>query len=77
MLFGCVRPSWTFGTPYEGDESEVHLSKCDCKVKYVRKGICDLGGMSYKSLYVPKYQTLQYFGYVVKVKHPQMFLFTL
>jgi hypothetical protein len=26
---------------------------------------------------VPKYQTLQYFGYVVKVKHPQMFLFTL
>jgi len=43
----------------------------------VRKGICDLRGMSYKSLYLPKYQTLQYFGYVVKVKHPQMFLFTL
>jgi hypothetical protein len=33
---------------------QVPLGKCDCKAKYVRIGICDLGAISFKSQYLPK-----------------------
>ncbi len=30
------------------------MGKCDCKAKYARRGICDLGATSFKSQYLPK-----------------------
>jgi hypothetical protein len=77
------------------------MGKCDCRVEYAWKGICDSKFPSLKSQYLPKDDAyiifrfkygvhypwyvgrrlnvckpknrFQNFGYVIEVKHPQLF----